>query len=107
MTKVPSILEQIRARRLQLGFRQSDMQTRIGVSRQQYQRIEAKGNPRLDTLELITKGLNAELMLIPNEKLTAVQAVLAGRETVPTGSGDPEDDDLVSNPCDGLLGDSE
>ena len=107
MTTVASILDQIKSRRLELGFRQSDMQMRIGVSRQQYQRIEAKGNPRLDTLQLITKGLNAELMLIPNDKLTAVQAVLAGRETVPTRSRDLEDDDLVSNPWKGLLGDSE
>lgn len=107
MTKVASLLDQIKSRRLELGFRQSDMQMRIGVSRQQYQRIEAKGNPRLDTLHLITKGLNAELMLIPNDKLTAVQAVLAGRETVPTRSRDLEDDDLVSNPWKGLLGDSE
>ena len=97
-----SILDQIKSRRLELGFRQSDMQMRIGVSRQQYQRIEAKGNPRLDTLELITKGLNAELMLIPNDKLTAVQALLDGSQTL-----QPADDDLVSNPWKGLLGDSE
>lgn len=107
MTAVASILDQIKSRRLELGFRQSDMQMRIGVSRQQYQRIEAKGNPRLDTLQLITKGLNAELMLIPNDKLTAVQAVLAGRETVPMRSSDLEDDDLVSNPWKGLLGNGE
>lgn len=107
MTKVASLLDQIKSRRLELGFRQSDMQMRIGVSRQQYQRIEAKGNPRLDTLELITKGLNAELMLIPNEKLTAVQALLAGRETRRALPVDPEDDDLVSNPWKGMLGDSE
>ena len=49
---------------------------RVGVSRQQYQRLESKGNPRLDTLELIAKGLNSELMLIPKEKLGAVMALL-------------------------------
>jgi transcriptional regulator with XRE-family HTH domain len=52
------------------------MMLRIGVSRQQYQRLESKGNPRLDTLELLAKGLNSELMLIPREKLRAVMAVL-------------------------------
>ena len=101
-----SLLDQIKSRRLALGFRQSDMQTRIGVSRQQYQRIEAKGNPRLDTLELISKGLNAELMLIPNDKLTAVQALLDGSQTLQPVD-DEHDDDLVSNPWKGLLGDSE
>jgi transcriptional regulator with XRE-family HTH domain len=44
------------------------MHQRIGLSRQQYQQIESKGNPWLDTLELIATGLNCELMLIPNEK---------------------------------------
>lgn len=103
-----SLLDQIKARRLALGFRQSDMQMRIGVSRQQYQRIEAKGNPRLDTLELITRGLNAELMLIPNEKRLAVQALLADRRTEKdTVQPESSSDDLVDNPWQGLLGDSE
>ncbi|MAZ05473.1 MAG: transcriptional regulator [Halomonas sp.] len=71
-----SILQQIKRRRLALGLKQNDMMLRIGVSRQQYQRLESKGNPRLDTLELLAKGLNSELMLIPREKLRAVMAVL-------------------------------
>lgn len=75
------LLQQIKNRRKSLGLKQSDMMMRIGVSRQQYQRLEAKGNPRLDTLELIAKGLNGELMLIPKEKLSAVIAVLEGVET--------------------------
>ncbi|MCR6653257.1 MAG: helix-turn-helix domain-containing protein [Cellvibrionaceae bacterium] len=71
-----NLLQQIKARRLALGFKQNDMPMRIGIARQQYQRLEAQGNPRLDTLELIAKGLNSELMLIPKEKLDAVLAVL-------------------------------
>lgn len=59
-----------------MGFKQNDMPLRIGVSRQQYQLLETKGNPRLDTLELIAKGLNSEILLIPNEKLSAVIAML-------------------------------
>lgn len=49
---------------------------RVGVSRQQYQRLESKGNPRLDTLQLISQGLDSELVLIPKEKLSAVMEVL-------------------------------
>ena len=81
-----SLLQQIKKRRLKLGLKQSDMMLRIGVSRQQYQRLEAKGNPRLDTLELIAKGLNSELMLIPKEKMSAVIAVLESVEPNP-GAG--------------------
>ncbi len=75
-TAMNSILDQIKQRRLTLGLKQNDMMLRVGVSRQQYQRLESKGNPRLDTLELIAKGLNSELMLIPKEKLGAVMALL-------------------------------
>ncbi len=48
----------------------------VGMSRQQYQRLERQGNPRLDTLELIALGLNSELMLIPNDKKDAVLRIL-------------------------------
>lgn len=53
------------------------MLLRAGFSRQQYQRLEASGNPRLDTLELLAKGLDSELLLIPNEKLAQVLEILA------------------------------
>jgi transcriptional regulator with XRE-family HTH domain len=75
-----SLLHQLKKRRLMLGLKQHDMMMRIGVSRQQYQRLESKGNPQLDTLELIAKGLNSELMLIPKEKVRAVIAVLESVE---------------------------
>lgn len=71
-----TLLQQIKHRRLALKLKQNEMPMRIGISRQQYQRLEAKGNPRLDTLELIAKGLNSDVMLIPKEKLNAVLAVL-------------------------------
>ena len=71
-----ALLEQLKQRRKALGLRQKDMLLRVGVSRQQYQRIESKGNPRLDTLELIAKGLQSELMLIPQDKLAAVKTIL-------------------------------
>ncbi len=76
-----SLLQQLKKRRLELGLKQKDMMMRIGVSRQQYQRLESKGNPRLETLELIAKGLNCELMLIPKEKVPAVQSVLENADT--------------------------
>ena len=76
------IHEQIRARRLELGFTQSDMKARIGMGQQQYQRIESGGNANLATLRQITDGLNAELMLIPRDKVQTVLAVLSGKADV-------------------------
>ncbi|MFU8783996.1 helix-turn-helix transcriptional regulator [Aliidiomarina sp.] len=87
-TMMNSILQQIKQRRLALDLKQSDMMLRVGVSRQQYQRLESKGNPRLATLELIANGLNSELMLIPKEKLGAVMALLEqGGSELATGIG--------------------
>lgn len=71
------LLGQLKRRRIALKLKQKDMVLRIGVSRQQYQHLESKGNPRLNTLELIAKGLKAELLLIPSEKLNRVKAILA------------------------------
>lgn len=113
-TMINTILHQIKQRRLILGLKQSDMMLRIGVSRQQYQRLESKGNPRLDTLELIAKGLNSELMFIPNEKLGAVMALLE-QESSELGKGhasqmnksakEDAKKSFLNDPWQGLLGD--
>lgn len=93
-----SILKQIKKRRLALGLKQKDMFMRVGISRQQYQQLEVKGNPRLETLELMALGLNCELRLIPKEKIDAVDAILD-----PKNLDNEEDPSL--DPWKGLLGD--
>ena len=97
---IKHLLQQIKQRRLALGLKQSDMTQRIGVSRQQYQAIESKGNPRLETLELIASGLNSELMLIPREKLPEILAVLG-----PQRAGSGQDGGLSENPWQDMLDD--
>lgn len=78
--------EQLKARRKSLDLKQEDMQLRVGMSRQQYQHLESKGNPRLDTLELIAKGLKMEVMLIPQEKVRDVEDFLAGKTKIGGGT---------------------
>jgi len=109
-----SLLEQIKKRRIALKRKQHDMMLRVGISRQQYQRLESKGNPRLDTLELVAKGLKSELLLIPQEKLNAVLAVLAddnlpstGAPTKPSLTGKEQSNPLADDPWQGLLGENE
>lgn len=100
------LLQQLKDRREALGFKQSDMLLRIGISRQQYQRLETKGNPRLDTLELIAKGLNSEVLLIPKEKLNAVLAILNSDAAALNKQQATENEiDYSKNPWQGLLGD--
>ena len=104
------LLEQIKKRRIALALKQHDMMLRVGISRQQYQRLESKGNPQLDTLELIAKGLKSELLLIPQEKLNAVLAVLAEDSTAssePNQSAKENKTSLTDDPWQGLLGDNE
>ena len=107
-----SLLNQIKKRRISLALRQQDMKLRVGMSRQQYQRLEAKGNPRLGTLELIAKGLNSEIMLIPKEKLVAVKAVLAGEDWPVSGSEgrrtkESKESALSDDPWKGILEEEE
>jgi transcriptional regulator with XRE-family HTH domain len=108
------LLEQIKKRRTALELKQHDMMLRVGMSRQQYQRLESKGNPRLNTLELIAKGLKSELLLIPQEKLNAVLAILADDNLSSTGApakqGQREKEQsnpLADDPWRGLLGENE
>nr|WP_136249620.1 helix-turn-helix transcriptional regulator [Ningiella ruwaisensis] len=113
-----SLLKQIKERRTALQLKQHDMMLRVGMSRQQYQRLESRGNPRLDTLELVAKGLKSELLLIPQEKLNAVLAILADDAhinsepstrglTKPNLTGKEQSSPLSDDPWQGLLGDNE
>ena len=109
-TVMESLLQQLKKRRIDLNLRQKDMMLRIGVSRQQYQHLESKGNPRLGTLELIAKGLNSELILIPKEKLSEVRAVLERENFEPgneptKGPQDNENKSLSDNPWQDLIED--
>jgi serine/threonine-protein kinase HipA len=98
------ILEQLKKRRKELGLRQKDMLLRMGMTRQQYNRLEIKGNPRLDTLELLAKGLDMELLLIAKEKLVAVKELLEGKaEDKSTGVDVTEDTELADDPWQGIL----
>lgn len=108
------LLEQIKKRRIALKLKQHDMMLRVGMSRQQYQRLESKGNPRLDTLGLVAKGLKSELLLIPQEKLNAVLAVLSGEALSSTETSTKQSqlnkeksNPLVDDPWQGLLGENE
>ncbi len=83
-----SLHDQIKKRRKELGLTQEELANLIGMARQQYQRLESKGNPRLDTLELIAKGLKMELMLIPKDKVRAIKNSL---DNLPSHSSLPQE----------------
>ena len=103
-----TLLEQLKKRRIKLGLKQKDMMLRVGISRQQYQRIESKGNPRLETLELIAMGLKTEIMLIPQEKVLAVKALLENNDIssqvgIKETAGEYKENALADDPWKNLL----
>ncbi|MFO8140993.1 MAG: helix-turn-helix transcriptional regulator [Marinobacter sp.] len=100
------IHQQLKQRRKALGLRQQDMVMRVGMPRQQYQRLESGGNPQLDTLELVAKGLNMQVMLVPEDKVRAVEEFLAGKKGLTT-SAEPTTGHVADNPWQGLLGDDD
>ncbi len=105
-----NLLDQLKKRRIQLGLKQHDMMFRVGISRQQYQRLESKGNPRLETLQLIAQGLKSEILLIPEEKLKAVKTALEGKtlDIRPAKESRVKEDKRWSDdPWQDLLGDDE
>jgi len=106
-----SLLEQLKKRRLSLKLKQKDMMLRVGISRQQYQHLESKGNPRLNTLELIAKGLKSELMLIPTEKLKLIKEILENdvqsSSTTSQSSNKTEANELSNDPWKKLLEDQQ
>jgi transcriptional regulator with XRE-family HTH domain len=102
-TMAKPLLQQLKKRRLTLGLKQCDMMMRIGISRQQYNRLETTGNPRLVTLELIAKGVNCELLLVPREKLRDVIDVLErGEPDLAVGSKQTKK--LCDDPWQNILG---
>jgi len=103
---VSKVHHQLKQRRQALGLRQQDMEMRIGMPRQQYQRLEAGGNPRLETLELVAKGMRMQVMLVPEEKVLEVEAVIAGK-TAASAAKEPEANHVADDPWRGLLGDDD
>jgi transcriptional regulator with XRE-family HTH domain len=100
------ILEQLKQRRKDLKLLQKDMLLRVGMTRQQYNQLENKGNPRLDTLTLLAKGLDMELMLIPKEKLGDVRLILEGRARITSAAEDGNDETaLPDDPWHNILED--
>jgi transcriptional regulator with XRE-family HTH domain len=97
--EMSKLRNQLKNRRKELKLTQDEMMLRVGMSRQQYQRLESRGNPTLENLELIAKGLKLELMLIPLEKLQGVRAVLEGKQLHDerTTQNDSSDENPLAN----------
>lgn len=68
--------KQLSERRRSLTLSQDSIGHESGMSQQQYQRVEAGGVCKTDTLERICDSMNLEVALIPKEKAELIQAIL-------------------------------
>lgn len=103
MKTLKELSEHLRQRRRAMGLNQQDMLMQIGMSQQQYQRIESGGDLRVTTLLRILDGMGLEFLLVPREQRQAVDHLLSrdGREDA------PEVDDTEESSWAGMLGDLE
>jgi DNA-binding XRE family transcriptional regulator len=63
---VPKIVTELKAARRAAGMNQDELATRSGLSRKTVNRLETGSiDPRLSTLEVITRALGMEIMLVP------------------------------------------
>lgn len=76
MRSVAEIAEALQAQRKKLGLSQKDMLMRIGMSQQQYQKIESGRDMRLSTLLRILEGMEMELAILTREQIRALDVAV-------------------------------
>ncbi|QBZ83846.1 XRE family transcriptional regulator [Hydrogenovibrio crunogenus] len=69
MKNLNEISKALIKRRNDLSLDQTDMKSRIGMSQQQYSKLESSGEMRLSTLLRVLEGLELEIKFIPKEHL--------------------------------------
>ena len=65
----------IEKRRRELGLKQADMLMKIGMSQQQYQRVEAGHDMRVSTLLRVLEGMGLELLIAPREQVRQLESL--------------------------------
>ena len=66
----------IEKHRREMGLKQSDMLMKIGMSQQQYQRVETGHDMRVSTLLRVLEGIGLELLIAPREQVRQLENLL-------------------------------
>lgn len=70
--------EALKKRRKEMGYSQSVLAERSGLTQPQVSALERGANMRMDTALLLARTLGHEIVLVPRELLPATEALLAG-----------------------------
>ncbi len=97
--ELPGALQE---RRKALGLNQKDMLMKIGMTQQQYQRIEKGGDTRLSTLLRVLEGMDLEFILVPKDQVKNVKNVLEHPETETGQGGEKEEPSSWSSVLKGM-----
>lgn len=76
MKTLIELSSELERRRRDLGLKQSDMLMKIGMSQQQYQRVETGHDIRVSTLLRILEGMSLELLLAPRGQVRHLENML-------------------------------
>ncbi len=76
MKTLIELSSELEKRRRDLGLKQSDMLMKIGMSQQQYQRVEAGHDIRVSTLLRVLEGMGLELLFAPREQVRHLENML-------------------------------
>ena len=68
MKTLTELSDALREQRKHLALNQKDMRMKIGMSQQQYQRIEAGADLRVSTLMRVLEGMDLEMVLLSAEQ---------------------------------------
>ncbi|TFZ53338.1 helix-turn-helix domain-containing protein [Serratia proteamaculans] len=76
MRKSSEISRVLKDKRAELGWNQKDFLMKIGMTQQQYQRIESGSDMRMSTLLRILMAMDLECVIVPKNKVREVELLL-------------------------------
>ena len=82
MKTLSELSDHLRERRRDLALSQKDMLMKIGMSQQQYQRIESGKDTRISTLLRVLEGIGLELILVPREQVQNIDKILKSGDDI-------------------------
>ncbi|CAI1841084.1 helix-turn-helix domain-containing protein [Serratia proteamaculans] len=76
MRKSSEISKFLKEKRAELGWNQKDFLMKIGMTQQQYQRIESGSDMRMSTLLRILAAMDLEYLIVPKKNVCDVELLL-------------------------------
>ncbi|BEN47857.1 transcriptional regulator [Serratia marcescens] len=76
MRKLSEISALLKAKRIELGWSQKDFLMKIGMTQQQYQRVESGSDMRMSTLLRILAAMDLEYVIVPKRSVRDVECLL-------------------------------